>query len=192
MDLSSSTGKIAAVFTVTVTNAIVPVTSIEGKIHFIRGVRVMLDADLAKLYEVETKTLNRAVLRNLQRFPDDFMFQLSETEFEDLRCQFGTSSFYGGRRYRPYAFTEQGLAMLSSVLHSERAILVNVEIMRTFVRLRRLIGSHEELAKQIGDLEKKLKTQSGEIKLIFATINTMLHPVTKKKCQIGFQSGKSK
>jgi len=174
------------------TKAMVAVTSIEGKIYSIRGVRVMLDADLAKLYEVETKTLNRAVQRNLQRFPDDFMFQLSETEFENLRCQFGTSSFHGGRRYRPYAFTEQGLAMLSSVLHSERAILVNVEIMRTFVRLRRLIGSHEELAKQIGDLEKKLKTQGGEIKLIFATINTMLHPVTKKKRQIGFHSGKSK
>ena len=104
--------------------------------------------------------------------------------------QNGTSSSHGGRRKAPMVFTEQGVAMLSSVLHSTRAILVNVEIVRTFVRLRRLIGSHEELARKIGELEKKMKTQDGEIKLIFATINTMLHPVTNKKRKIGFLNEK--
>ena len=159
---------------------------IEDKILLMRGQRVMLDADLAELYNVETKVLNRAVKRNAARFPDDFMFQLSESEFQNLRCQSGTSSLYGGRRYYPFAFTEQGVAMLSTVLHSDRAIKVNIEIMRVFVKLRKLLSTHEELARKVGELEKKMKGQDGEIKLIFATINTMLHPAVKKKRQIGF------
>lgn len=166
---------------------LVPNEKIESKILLLRGQRVMLDAELAFLYGVETKILNRAVKRNLGRFPDDFMFELSDSEFQNLRCQIGTSSSYGGRRYKPLAFTEQGVAMLSSVLRSDRAIRVNVEIMRAFVKLRKLVGTHEELSRKIGELEKKVKSQDSEIKVIFATINTMLHPVKKKKPQIGFK-----
>jgi len=169
-----------------ITKAIAINDKIEEKILLMRGQRVMLDADLAELYNVETKVLNRAVKRNAARFPGDFMFQLSESEFQNLRCQIGTSSLYGGRRYYPFAFTEQGVAMLSTVLHSDRAIKVNIEIMRVFVKLRKLLATHEELARKVGELEKKMKGQDGEIKLIFATINTMLHPVVKKKRQIGF------
>ncbi len=107
--------------------SLVLIQKIEKSIYLIRGEKVMLDRDLADLYEVETKVLNRAVKRNLQRFPVDFMFQLTVDEAENLRCQIGTSSFHGGRRYRPYVFTEQGVAMLSTVLNSERAVLVNIE-----------------------------------------------------------------
>jgi hypothetical protein len=159
--------------------------TIEHKIVTLRGLRVMLDLDLAELYGVETKEINRAVARNRERFPADFAFRLNQSEFQDLRCQIGTSS-WGGRRYPPVVFTEQGVAMLSSVLHSERAVRVNVQIMRVFVRLRQWVGSHDQLARKIGELEKKIQTQDGEIKLIFAAINTMLHPVTRKKRQIGF------
>jgi len=116
----------------------------------------MLDDDLAMLYEVETKALNRAVKRNLRRFPEDFMFQLSAKEFENLRYQFGTSR-WGGRRYPPYAFTEQGVAMLSSVLNSKRAIQVNIEIMRAFVRLRQMLASNAGLARKLATLEKKIR-----------------------------------
>jgi len=160
---------------------------IEAKILVLRGQRVMLDSDLATLYDVTTFNLNKAVKRNLERFPDDFMFQLSESEFQNLRFQNGISSSHGGRRHPPYVFTEQGVAMLSSVLHSDRAIRMNVEIMRVFVKLRKMIGTHEELARKIGELEKKVRGQDNEIKVIFATINTMLHPVQKKKPQIGFK-----
>ena len=120
----------------------------------LRGHKVMLDFDLAGLYGVETKVLNKAVRRNLARFPDDFMFELSEREFADLRFQTGTSR-WGGRRYPPYAFTEQGVAMLSSVLRSERAVNVNIVIMRAFVRLRTMLSSHEDLARKLAALEKK-------------------------------------
>jgi len=175
---------------VTGSTTLVSSVPIEGKILTIRGMRLMIDSDLAELYGVTTSNLNKAVKRNLERFPEDFMFQLTGQEFSNLIFQNGTSSSHGGRRKAPMVFTEQGVAMLSSVLHSTRAILVNVEIVRTFVRLRRLIGSHEELARKIGELEKKMKTQDGEIKLIFATINTMLHPVTNKKRKIGFLNEK--
>lgn len=160
---------------------------IESKILALRGQRVMLDSDLAVLYDVTTFNLNKAVKRNLERFPDDFMFQLSDSEFQNLIFQNGISSSHGGRRHPPFAFTEQGVAMLSSVLHSDRAIRMNVEIVRAFVKLRKLIGTHEELAQKIGELEKKVRGQGGEIRIIFATINTMLHPVQKKKLQIGFK-----
>jgi hypothetical protein len=116
------------------------------------------DRDLARLYEVETKTLNRAVKRNLQRFPQDFMFQLTEDEVEILRYQIGTSRLgHGGRRYLPFVFTEQGVAMLSSVLNSERAIRVNIEIMRAFVKLRQLLASNSELARRLDELEKQVR-----------------------------------
>ncbi len=125
---------------------------IQGKIILIRGQKVMLDADLAELYEVSTKRLNEQVRRNPGRFPSDFMFQLTKEEYEILRSQLAAPS-WGGRRYLPYAFTEQGVAMLSSVLTSERAILVNVEIMRTFVRLREILATHKELARKLEELE---------------------------------------
>lgn len=166
--------------------AVIP--HIERRIYTVRGMHIMLDADLAELYGVETKVFLQAVKRNQDRFPDDFMFQFSAEEFSDLRSHIVTSK-RGGRRYRPYAFTEQGVAMLSSVLRSERAVRVNIEIMRTFVQMRRFLGTHDELARNIGELQKKIKTHDREIALIFSTINSMLHPVTKKKRPIGFQSG---
>jgi hypothetical protein len=128
--------------------------SIERKIYLIRNQHVMIDADLANLYQVPTKVLIQAVKRNLQRFPGDFMFQLSQDEFKILRSQFVTSS-WGGRRYPPFAFTEQGIAMLSSVLNSEIAIQLNIHIIRTFVRLRELILTHKDLQKQIEEISKQ-------------------------------------
>ena len=163
--------------------ALVTPERIERSILLIRGHKVILDADLAALYGVETKQLIRAVKRNLPRFPDDFMFQLNEEEFENLRFHFGTSSQWGGRRYAPYAFTEQGVAMLSSVLHSRRAIQVNIEIMRAFVRLRRILASHADLARQLDSLEKKYDTQ---FRVVFDAIRELMKPPEKKKRPIGF------
>ena len=160
----------------------VPSERIERLIFIIRGQRVMLDTDLAKLYGVETKALNRAFARNRERFPRDFMFQLSEAEFEDLRCQFGTSR-WGGRRYRPYAFTEQGVAMLSGVLHSRRAIQVNVAIMRTFVRLRQMLASNARLARQVAEIEKKYDNQ---FKIVFDALGELMTPPMPKQRRIGF------
>jgi phage regulator Rha-like protein len=162
---------------------LVPPERIERSILLIRGHKVILDADLAALYGVETKQLIRAVKRNLPRFPDDFMFQLNEEEFENLRFHFGTSSQWGGRRYAPYAFTEQGVAMLSSVLHSRRAIQVNIEIMRAFVRLRRILASHANLARKLDSLEKKYNTQ---FKVVFDAIRELMKPPETKKRPIGF------
>jgi hypothetical protein len=135
---------------------LVPVERIERAIHVIREHKVILDADLAELYQVETKALVRAVKRNLDRFPEDFLFQLTKKEFAILRRQAGTSSQWGGRRYAPYAFTEQGVAMLSSVLSSLRAVQVNIEIMRAFVRLRQLLATH---ADRVRKLEIKSRSQ---------------------------------
>ncbi len=139
------------------------VTIIERQILLIRGEKVILDADLAKLYGVDTKVIVQAVKRNKDRFPSDFMFQLSQVEFSDLRSQFVTST-WGGRRYPPYAFTEQGVAMLSSVLRSSRAVAVNIEIMRTFVKLRRLLDSNDKLRKKLEALEQKYDEQFNALK----------------------------
>ena len=160
----------------------VPVERIERLILLIRGQKVMLDADLAELYRVDTKALNRAFRRNRDRFPEDFVFQLTENEFEDLRCQIGTSR-WGGRRYLPYAFTEQGVAMLSGVLHSRRAIQVNVEIMRTFVRLRRILASNAQLARKLEALEKKYDAQ---FKVVFDALRQLMTPPEPKTRRIGF------
>ena len=177
---------------------IASVEQIESQIFLIRGQKVMLDEDLAALYEVETKALNRAVKRNLDRFPDDFMFQLSADELANLRCQFGTSSLrsqidtarWGGRRYPPYAFTEQGVSMLSSVLHSDRAIHVNIEIMRAFVRLRQMLASNAELSRKLAALEKKYDLQ---FKAVFDAIRELMTPLEpKKKRAIGFAPWKDK
>jgi len=141
----------------------------------------MLDADLAELYGVETKALNRAFMRNRERFPEDFAFQLTENEFEDLRCQIGTSR-WGGRRYLPYAFTEQGVAMLSSVLRSKRAVQVNIEIMRAFVRLREILATHKDLARKLEALEKRYDSQ---FRVVFDAIRQLMTPPESKKRKIG-------
>lgn len=145
----------------------------------------MLDSDLAALYQVETKLLNRAVKRNIKRFPPDFMFRLNSEESDSLRFQFGTSKARGGRRYRPYVFTEQGVAMLSSVLNSDRAVNVNIEIMRAFVRLRRMLSANAGLARKIADLEKKYDQQ---FKVVFEAIRQLMTPPASKPKQIGFRS----
>lgn len=160
------------------------VIAIEHKILMVRGEKVLLDADLAKLYGVETKTLTRAMKRNIDRFPEDFMFQLSKGEFEILRSQNGTSNIWGGRRYPPYVFTEQGVAMLSSVLRSKQAVQVNIQIMRTFVKLRQMLDSNEKLARKLTALEKKY---DDHFKIVFEAIRElMVPPEPKQKKQIGF------
>ena len=168
-------------------SSVVPVDRIEKSILQIGGKKVMLDADLAELYGVETRVLVQAVKRNLDRFPEDFMFQLTEEQFTNLRSQIVTSSGWGGRRYPPYVFTEQGVAMLSSVLRSPRAIQVNIEIMRAFVRLRRLLASNVELARKINDLEKKYDDQ---FKVVFDAIKQLMAPPEPPKRPIGFPKGK--
>jgi len=166
--------------------SLIPVDRIEKAILLIRGQKVMLDADLAELYDVETKVLVQAVKRNLERFPEDFMFQLNQEEFAILRSQIVTSSDWGGRRYRPYAFTEQGVAMLSSVLRSRRAIQVNIEIMRAFIRLRQMLASHVELARKLDALEKKYDAQ---FKQVFEAIRQLMAPPEPKRRPIGFRKG---
>ena len=139
------------------------------KIHLIRGKKVMLDEDLAELYDVETKRLNEQIKRNIARFPEDFMFQLSQKEFDNLKSQIATSS-WGGRRKLPYAFTEQGVAMLSGVLHSERAIKVNIHIMRVFSQMREMLESHKEILYKLEELERKDIEQDDKILLILEYI----------------------
>jgi hypothetical protein len=160
---------------------------IEKVIYLIRGEKVMLDRDLALLYEVETKVLNRAVKRNLQRFPSDFMFQLTAEEVANsLRCQIGTSKKgRGGRRYLPYVFTEQGVAMLSTVLNSERSILVNIEIMRAFVKLRQMLASNAELSRRLDELESKYNKQ---FRVVFDAIRQLMTTPTRDRKEIGFRS----
>ncbi len=143
----------------------------------------MLDVDLAELYCVETKVLNQALRRNIERFPEDFMFQLSGEEFDFLRSQSVTSSQWGGRRYPPYAFSEQGVAMLSSVLRSKRAVLVNVAIMRAFVHLRQILSSHAELASKLNELEKRYDAQ---FRVVFEKIKKLMTPPEPNRKRIGF------
>jgi phage regulator Rha-like protein len=168
-------------------DSIVPVEFIESKIYLIRGHKVMLDSDLAELYEVGTKRLNEQVRRNPKRFPNDFMFQLTLEEAESLRSQIATLKMERGqhRKYLPYVFTEQGVAMLSSVLTSERAVEVNVQIMRAFVKLREMIASHKDLARKLASLEKKYDAQ---FRVVFDAIRQLMVPiVTEKKRKIGFK-----
>jgi len=160
---------------------------IVDKILTIRGQRVMIDSDLAQLYQVETKGLKRAVKRNMERFPPDFMFELTKEEANVLRCQNGTSS-WGGSRYLPYAFTEQGVAMLSTVLSSKIAIDINIQIMRAFVSARQFAVSHQELAKRLSEVEKSVKDHGYSIKFVLDTIDKMLRE--KKRPQIGFKHRK--
>ncbi|MBI1805266.1 MAG: ORF6N domain-containing protein [Ignavibacteria bacterium] len=173
---------------------LIPAEVIEKKIFFLRGQKVMLDRDLAELYGVLTRNLNKAVQRNLDRFPEDFMFQLSAEEFENLMFHFGTSSGakrhgaigaqWGGTRKLPYAFTDQGVAMLSSVLRSKRAGQVNIEIMRAFVKLRELLATNKDLARKLDGLEKKYDSQ---FRIVFEAIRKLMLPPEKPKRQIGFK-----
>ncbi|MCC7365374.1 MAG: ORF6N domain-containing protein [Dehalococcoidia bacterium] len=168
---------------------LVPEERLLASIQVVRGQRVMLDRDLAALYGVETRSLNRAVRRNLDRFPGDFMFQLTADEVEDLRSQIGISSGHGGRRYLPFVFTEQGVAMLSSVLSSPRAIQVNIEIMRAFVRLRAMAASHAALARKLDELENRYDRQFASV---FDAIRKLMTPppvaAPRRKRRIGFET----
>lgn len=166
--------------------------AISRRILTLRGLNVMLDSDLADLYQVLTKNLNKAVQRNTDRFPEDFMFRLTKEEDDALRFQIGTSmtssnARRGGRRYLPYVFTQEGVAMLSSVLHSERAVKVNVAIMRAFVQLRRLAATHKELAEKLAAMEKKYDSQFG---VVFNAIRQLFQPPVTRA--IGFVSPKTR
>jgi hypothetical protein len=167
------------------TKAIIPVTQIARSIHFLRGQKVLIDFDLAVLYEVPTGQLNRAVKRNRSRFPADFMFRLTAKEARILKCQIGISR-WGGRRGLPYAFTEQGGAMLSSVLKSERAVKVNIAIMRAFVRLRETLDGNRDLAQRFIELEKRLGKHDDEIAAIIDAIRQLMAPAKKPAREIGF------
>ena len=169
-------------------NEVVSEGIIESKIHLIRGKKVMLDSDLAELYGVTTGNLNKAMKRNLLRFPEDFMFQLSKAEFENLKFQSGRSS-WGGVRKLPYAFSEQGVAVLSSVLHSRRAILANIQIMRTFTRIRQYLAVHEDLRRKIEAVEKKTIQHDRLLYEIFTYLKKMMEPPRlpeKPKGKMGF------
>jgi phage regulator Rha-like protein len=167
---------------------LMPQEIIEQRIFVIRGQKVMVDRDLAELYGVKTKVFTQAVKRNIDRFPEDFMFQLTKEEFENLRSQIVTSS-WGGVRYLPHAFTEQGVAMLSSVLNSKRAIQVNIAIIKVFVKLREILSTHKELAYKLKELENRIEKHDEEIIEIFEAIRQMMIVEEKPKRQMGFQVG---
>jgi hypothetical protein len=157
---------------------------VEGLIRLLRGEKVILDADLAELYGVPTRVLVQAVKRNPERFPEDFLFQLTAEEFTVLRSQSVTSRGWGGRRYPPYAFTEEGVAMLSGVLRSPRAVRVNIEIMRAFVKMRRLLASHAKLEKKLLELEEKY---DGQFAMVFEALKQLMAPPEPKRKRIGFR-----
>lgn len=168
---------------------LIPQEIIENKIYLIRGQKVMLSMDLARLYGVPTMRLNEQVKRNIKRFPNDFMFQLSNAEHKILKSQFAISRWGGARRANPYAFTEQGVAMLSSVLNSERAIQVNIAIMRAFVKLKTILSTHKELAYKLNELERKIEKHDEDICAIFEAIRQLMAPPHEKpKRRIGFLS----
>ena len=166
--------------------ATIPVETIVDKIANLRGERVMLDWDLAEMYGVETKLLKRAVRRNIDRFPNDFMFQLTVEEYRSLRRQFGTLKRGAHPKYPPMAFTEQGVAMLSSVLNSQRAVEVNISIIRAFVQLRRKISTRTELALKLKELEERLDDHDEKILVIFEAITKLIEEDEKPKKKIGY------
>ena len=172
---------------------IVPVKRIESLILVIRGQRVMLDSDLASIYGVKTKVLNQAVKRNQNRFPEDYMFQLTQEEAANLRSQFVTSSSgYGGRRYLPYAFTEHGAIMAANVLNSGTAVEMSVYVVRAFVRIREFLATHKELAIKFAELERKLATHDRQILEIVKVIKQLMAPPQRKPKKIGFALEKTK
>ena len=160
-----------------------PVIPIEHRILTIRGFRVMLDSDLAEIYGVETKRLLEQVRRNIERFPEDFMFQLTAQEVANLRSQFATSSQHGGRRYLPYAFTEHGALMLASVLKSDRAVSMSIYVVRAFARLREMLSTHVALRRKIEEIEARYDQQ---FKYVFDALKLLLDPPRKAKKRIGF------
>jgi hypothetical protein len=166
----------------------VPFAAIESLIHLLRGNKVMLDADLAQLYGVATKNLNKAVERNHERFPEDFMYQLTRQEFANLRFQIGTSSLHGGRRHLPCAFTQEGIAMLSSVLRSPRAVAVNIEIMRAFIRMRGMLVSVDELARKLDALERKALAHDKDLEEVFEALRELMTAPEKPRREIGFHA----
>jgi ORF6N domain-containing protein len=169
--------------------AIVPVERIESFILLIRGRKVMLDSHLAELYGVSTKRLNEQVKRNKQRFPADFMFQLTPVESSTLRSQFATSKRKrGGRRFRPYAFIEHGAIMVASVLNTHRAIEASLYVVRAFVKLRELLGTHKQLARKLAELEARLEEHDDEITALFEAIRRLMEPPDRPGKPIGFHS----
>lgn len=167
---------------------VVATPAIESRVLVVRGRQVMLDEDLADLYGVETKRLVEQVKRNLERFPEDFMFQLSKAEAAALRSQIATSSIgRGGRRYAPYVFTEQGVAMLSGVLRSKRAIAVNIEIMRAFVELRRVASSYAAIEARLQEIEREVGGHDEQLKQIFKTLHQLIAPPPRPKRPVGFR-----
>ena len=171
------------------TSSLIPAERIERAILFLRGQKVMLDADLASLYGVDTGQLVRAVKRNLDRFPGDFAFQLTRKELTNLKCQIGTSSSgWGGRRTLPWPFTEQGVAMLSSVLRSPQAAVVNIEIMRAFVRLREMIGTHADLARRLDELERRFRGHDEQFVVVFDAIRQLMAPPQTPPSELGYHT----
>jgi hypothetical protein len=165
---------------------LIPIGRIAQSIHLLRGQKVMLDSDLAALYGVTTGNLNKAVTRNRDRFPSDFCFRLRRDEAKRLIFQIGISNSRGGRRHLPYVFTEQGVAMLSSVLNSPRAVKVNITIMRAFVKLRETLDSHRELARKFGQLQQRVGKHDEEIAAIIDAIRQLMAPPAKPRREIGF------
>jgi hypothetical protein len=166
--------------------SLVPDDVIINKIYLIRDQKVMLDKDLADLYGVTTGNLNKAVGRNIKRFPEDFMFKLTKEEFDNLKSQIDNSS-WGGTRKLPKAFTEQGVAMLSGILHSEQAILVNIQIMRAYIRIREMLLTHKDLLLKMEKLENQVTENSESIKLIFTALKKLLNPDKIERKQIGYK-----
>ncbi|HWY37648.1 MAG TPA: ORF6N domain-containing protein [Bacteroidia bacterium] len=165
---------------------------IENKIYLVRGQKVMLDNDLAELYEVDTKRLNEQVKRNIDRFPKDFMFQLNEKEVDILRSQFATSSSWGGRRTLPYVFTEHGVLMLSSVLNSPRAVQVNIRIMRIYVKIRELISLNKDILFKLEKIEKNISRHDEEIQLVFKYLKQLLNNPDPPRKKIGYKTAREK
>jgi phage regulator Rha-like protein len=176
----------------TTDKGLVSIESIQSKIMVIHGERVMIDRDLAELYGVETKQLKRAVRRNANRFPSDFMFELTREEYNSLRSQFGTLKRGAHSKYLPMAFTEQGVAMLSSVLNSDRAIVVNVAIMRAFVQLRKISSSQKQLFQKLQEIEVQLEDHDEKIEAIFEAIRQLMTPPEKPRKPIGFEAKEPK
>ncbi len=164
--------------------SLIPIERIEKTILLIRNQKVILDVDIAELYGVSTKRLNEQVKRNIDRFPEDFMFQLTQDEYDDLRSQFATSSSWGGRRYPPYVFTEHGAVMLANVLKSEAAINASIQVVRAFVRLREMLASHKELSRKLDQMERKYDAQFKEV---FNAIRKLMAIPESGQRKIGFK-----
>jgi len=168
---------------------ILPDVVVINKIYLIRGQNVMIDSDLAELYQLETKRINEQVKRNLARFPEDFMFRINEEEFDNLKSQFATAS-WGGRRNLPYVFTEHGILMLSSVLSSERAISINIQIMRMFIKMRELLLSHKDLFLQMEEIRKRIGSHDDKLEMIYNYLKRFRNSKEQIK-KIGFKQGKN-